>query len=73
MIKIYGLPTCASCKDAVRLCEELKLPYQYFCASDGGVMEEMQEILGHRPTHVPLIVDGSVHWNDFNSFKNDVS
>lgn len=59
MIEIYGTPNCAACKQAVALCEQKGLEYEYFDLTNSAeIMAGMLDRIGSFKTVPQIIVDG---------------
>lgn len=59
MIEIYGTPSCSACKQAVALCEQKGLEYEYFDLTNSAeIMKGMLDRIGSFKTVPQIIVDG---------------
>lgn len=57
-VDIYGTPSCAACKQAVRLCEATETDFYYIDASKPDTMKNLIDKIGMFRSVPQIFVDG---------------
>ena len=72
--EIYGAEWCASCKQAVALCESKSIQYDYIDVDDTSNLRLLEERVGGKIRSVPQIfLNGQHIIGGFSEFKRELA
>jgi glutaredoxin 3 len=73
-VEIYGAEWCAFCKNAVSLCENKGIQYDYIDVDDTVNLRNLEERLGMKARSVPQIfLDGQFVPGGFTGLKQELA
>ncbi len=73
-VEIYGTKSCTFCRQAVTLCENNSIEYNYVDVGNAENLSGLTERLGVRPRTVPQIFLNGTHLpSGFNGLKEELA